>query len=101
MNMMSISVRTRINLFATDYANFLDSADRIAIIADEHVAAIHLPLLQQALEAAKREIVVKTVPSGENCKTPAVYIDVFLFIQSRTSRGIHSLSLLAEGLVVT
>ena len=48
---MFISVKIRINLFATDYAELLESADRIAIIADEHVAAIHLPLLQQALES--------------------------------------------------
>ena len=53
MNIMSISVRIRIKLFATDYAELLDSADRIAIIADEHVAAIHLPLLQEALAVCK------------------------------------------------
>jgi 3-dehydroquinate synthase len=67
-------------LFATDFAELLDSADRIAIIADEHVAAIHLPLLQQALEAEGREISVKTVPSGESCKTPTVYTDCLAFL---------------------
>lgn len=70
-------------LFATDYAKLLDSADRIAIIADEHVAAIHLPILQQALEAEGREIVVKTVPSGEHCKTPAVYTECLSFLLNR------------------
>src|SRR3954471_14989011 len=70
-------------LFATDYSKLLDSADRIAIIADEHVAAIHLPILQQALEAEGREIVVKTVPSGEHCKTPAVYTDCLSFLLNR------------------
>jgi 3-dehydroquinate synthase len=68
------------NLFATDYAELLDSVDRIAIIADEKVAAIHLPLLQKALESVNREIIIKTVPAGESCKTSAVYIDCLSFL---------------------
>ena len=39
--------RDTYDLFATDYAELLGSVDRIAIIADERVAAIHLPLLQK------------------------------------------------------
>lgn len=67
-------------LFATDYAELFESTDRIAILADEHVAAIHLPLLQQALAFTNREIVVKTVPAGESCKSPAVYVDCLSFL---------------------
>lgn len=67
-------------LFATDYAALFERTDRIAIIADEQVAAIHLPLLQEALAATNREVVVKTVPAGESCKTPAVYVDCLSFL---------------------
>ena len=68
-------------LFATEYAELLDSADRIAIIADEHVAAIHLPLLQEALQSVQIvKLVVKTVPAGESCKTSAVYVDCLSFL---------------------
>lgn len=67
-------------LFATDYAALLDSADQIAIIADERVAETHLPLLQQALETEGRKILLKTVPAGENCKTPAVYTECLSFL---------------------
>ncbi|MEK5070647.1 3-dehydroquinate synthase [Sporosarcina sp. FSL K6-1508] len=68
------------NLFTTDYAELLGSVDRIAIIADEKVAAIHLPLLQKALESVNHEIIVKTVPAGESCKTSTVYIDCLSFL---------------------
>ena len=67
-------------LFATQYAELLHSADRIAIIADEHVASLHLQVLQKALRFTNRDIVVKTIPSGESCKTPAVYIDCHSFL---------------------
>ena len=49
-------------LFATEYAELLGTVDRIAIIADERVAAIHLPLLQKALESVNREISRKNSP---------------------------------------
>lgn len=68
------------SLFATDYADLLDSADRIGILADETVAALHLPVLQDALQKAGRDIVVKTVPGGESCKSPAVYIECQSFL---------------------
>ncbi|MEK5039255.1 3-dehydroquinate synthase [Sporosarcina sp. FSL K6-3457] len=67
-------------LFATDYAELFERTDRIAILADEQVAAIHLPLLQKALAFTNREIVVKTVPAGESCKSPAVYVDCLSFL---------------------
>ncbi|MFC5588253.1 3-dehydroquinate synthase [Sporosarcina soli] len=67
-------------LFLTEYAALLDSADRIVIIADSLVAEAHLPILLQALETEGREVLVKTVPSGEKCKTPAVYTDCLSFL---------------------
>ena len=70
-------------LFTTDYAELLRSADRIAIIADEHVAALHLPVLQDALRSTNRTIEVKTVPAGESCKTSAVYVDCLSFLLTK------------------
>ena len=67
-------------LFATDYAELFERTDRIAIIADEQVAASHLPRLQAALASTNREVVVKTVPAGEACKTSAVYVDCLSFL---------------------
>ncbi len=72
--------RDTYDLFASDYAGLLASADRIAIIADERVAAIHLPLLKQALASTNREVIVKMVPAGESCKTSAVYVDCLSFL---------------------
>lgn len=68
------------SLFATAYAPLLDSADRIGIIVDENVAGLHLSLLQDALRKTGRDIVVKTVPAGESCKSPAVYIECQSFL---------------------
>lgn len=68
------------DLFATQYADLLNSTDKIAIIADEAVAERHLPLLQQALEPLKKEIAIKMVPAGETCKTLAVYFDCQSFL---------------------
>ena len=63
-------------LFTTDYIELLNSVDRVAIIADAHVAELHLPELLEALSLTGRDnIPVKLVPSGESCKTPSVYID--------------------------
>ena len=70
-------------LFTTDYAELLTSADRIAIIADEHVASVHLPILQEALRHTSQEIEVKTVPVGEGCKTSAVYVDCLSFLLTK------------------
>lgn len=67
-------------LFTTEYAELLASADRIAIIADEAVAALHLPALQEALKNTSQNIEVKTVPAGESCKTSVVYVDCLSFL---------------------
>lgn len=62
-------------LFSSQYKELLQSADRVGIIADEQVAAMHLPILEKALADAGVSPSVKIVPAGEKCKTPAVYID--------------------------
>ena len=67
-------------LFTTDYSELLNSVDKIAIIADEHVASLHLSVLQNALQSINNEIVVKTVPAGESCKTMDVYTDCLSFL---------------------
>lgn len=70
-------------LFTTTYAELLKSADKIAIIVDEAVASLHLPLLQEALEPLGREIETKTVPAGESCKNSAVYLDCLSFLLTK------------------
>jgi len=70
-------------LFATDYAELLNSADRIAIIADENVANLHLTTLLESLRSTNREIEVKKVPAGESCKTAAVYVDCQSFLLTK------------------
>ena len=67
-------------LFRTDYSELLKSVDKIAIIADEHVASLHLPVLQNSLQSIDCEIVVKTVPAGESCKTIDVIHDCLSFL---------------------
>ncbi|WP_153732221.1 3-dehydroquinate synthase [Sporosarcina obsidiansis] len=67
-------------VFATEYAELIKSTDRIGIIADAHVAELHLPLLQEALAHTEREVSVKIVPGGESCKVPEVYTDCQSFL---------------------
>ncbi|GKV65683.1 MULTISPECIES: 3-dehydroquinate synthase [unclassified Sporosarcina] len=67
-------------LFATEYADLISSADKIGIIADAHVAELHLPLLQEALAKTGRTVSVKIVPGGERCKAPDVYVDCQSFL---------------------
>lgn len=70
-------------LFATQYKDLLDSADQIAVIADERVAELHLPVLLDALQATNRTIEVKTVPAGESCKTSEVFVGCLSFLLSK------------------
>ena len=67
-------------LFSTDYAALLKSADRIAIIADETVASLHLTQLQEALGHIHQQVELKTVPAGEDCKTADTYVDCLSFL---------------------
>lgn len=59
-------------LLAEQFAPLLQSADKIGVIADESVAALHLPALLDALKDFP-EPAVKLVPGGERCKTLEVY----------------------------
>ncbi|MEV9639117.1 3-dehydroquinate synthase [Mammaliicoccus sciuri] len=67
-------------LFASEYADLINSTDKIGIIADSHVAELHLPLLKNALARTGREISVKIVPGGESCKSSDVYVDCQSFL---------------------
>lgn len=78
------------NLFSTEYADLLRSADQIGIIADATVAELHLPLLEQALEQAGFHASTIVVPGGEKCKVPEVYVECqsFLLRQGFTRNSI-------------
>lgn len=75
--------REAYSLFSTEYAALLKSADRIAIIADETVASLHLSQLQEALGQAHQKVEIKTVPAGENCKTADTYVDCLSFLLTK------------------
>ena len=45
------------------------SRPRVAVISDENVAALHLPTLQQGLEAAGITVSALTLPAGESTKS--------------------------------
>ncbi|MFC7365627.1 MULTISPECIES: 3-dehydroquinate synthase [Bhargavaea] len=49
--------------------SFLADADRVAVIADEKVSALHGDRLRSALGGAGRDAAWLDVPSGESCKT--------------------------------
>lgn len=68
------------DLFASDYAELLDQADQIGIIADAKVAELHLSSLKNALTAAGRKLSVHIVPAGEKSKTPDVYVGCQSFL---------------------
>lgn len=59
------------------FSKLLASADKIAVIADEHVAAIHLDYLKAHLPDAV-EIHIKEIPQGEISKS----IEIFMECQS-------------------
>ncbi|HEX5563886.1 MAG TPA: 3-dehydroquinate synthase [Sporosarcina sp.] len=63
------------DLFSSDYKGLLNSADRVAIIADEQAADLHLPVLLDALRKVDIDPLVKIVPPGEKCKTQEVYFE--------------------------
>lgn len=71
------------NLFMSDYAELLQNTDRIAIIADERVASVHLPLLQDSLHKFKEKIEVKLVPGGEACKAFPTFVDCQSFLLNK------------------
>lgn len=68
------------HLFATTYKELLASADKIAIIADDTVAAFHLPTLTRALAPINDNVAIKTVPAGEFAKTSEVYVECLSFL---------------------
>lgn len=66
--------------FSTLYRDRLQRADRIAIIADENVAKVHLKTLTDALSFVSDQLLIKTIPSGEASKTMATYSDCQSFL---------------------
>lgn len=66
--------------FSTVYRDRLEQADRIAIIADEHVAETHLDMLTEALTFVSDKMMTKTIPSGEASKTMATFADCQAFL---------------------
>lgn len=67
-------------LFSTQYKDLLASVDRVAIIADENVAAAHLHVLEDALTFIKDKLVVKKIPAGEASKSVNTYTDCQSFL---------------------
>ena len=67
-------------LLTTEYLELFKSVDKIGIIADAHVASLHLSALQDSLQSLPNEVFVKTVPAGEGCKTTEVYTDCLSFL---------------------
>lgn len=66
------------NLFTDEYAELLESADRIAVIADEKIADLHLDYLLSHLNAF--DIRVLKIPSGEKAKSIETFMDCHSFL---------------------
>lgn len=67
-----------VKLFSSVYKELLDSSDRVAIIADEKVASLHLDSLRRSLEP--HSVSVFTVPSGEAAKSSEVFMACHSFL---------------------
>lgn len=67
-----------IETFSAEYQQLLDSADQVAIIADEKVASLHLGSLLASLEPYR--IRVLTVPAGEGAKSVEVFMECHSFL---------------------
>lgn len=67
-----------LSLFSEEYRELLDSADAIAVIADENVASLHLDYLLSYLEPF--QVHVFKIPSGEKAKSLDVFMDCQSFL---------------------
>lgn len=67
-----------LNLFSTEYRELLESADAIAVIADENVASLHLDYLLSFFEPF--QVRVFKIPSGEGAKSIEVFMDCHSFL---------------------
>lgn len=68
------------DLFATEYKELLQHADKIGIFADATAASYHLEKLEQALQAASIPFVLHMLPGGEESKTPASFMSCHSFL---------------------
>ncbi|MBD7906953.1 3-dehydroquinate synthase [Sporosarcina gallistercoris] len=67
-------------LFATEYKELLQHADKVGIFADATAASYHLEKLEQALQAASIPFVLHMLPGGEESKTPASFMSCHSFL---------------------
>lgn len=67
-----------VEMFSVEYRELLDSADRVAVIADEKVASLHLEKLLLSLEPHNASVF--TVPAGEQAKSAEVFMDCHSFL---------------------
>lgn len=67
-----------VDVFSAEYQELLNAADRIAIIADEAVASLHLGRLLSSLKP--HEASVFTVPAGEAAKSAEVFMSCHSFL---------------------
>lgn len=68
------------DLFATEYKELLQHADKVGIFADATAASYHLEKLEQALQAASIPFVLHMLPGGEESKTPASFMSCHSFL---------------------
>ncbi|MTD30060.1 3-dehydroquinate synthase [Planomicrobium sp. YIM 101495] len=65
-------------LFSQVYGELLGQADKIAVIVDEKVAALHLDKLMKELDGLP--VLTKVIPSGEQAKSVDVFMDCQTFL---------------------
>lgn len=61
------------------YGNLFDNADKIAIIADEQVAKLHLDVLKAHFNN-NTQLFIKEIPAGEQAKSIATFMDCQTFL---------------------
>jgi 3-dehydroquinate synthase len=72
----------------------LSKSDRAAIVTDSHLALIHLPVLEKALQSAGFKTVVATLPAGEDHKTLTDLLPVYdKLLEARIERTTPVLAL--------
>lgn len=68
------------DLFATEYKELLDNADKVGIFADAAAASYHLGKLEQALKKAAIPFELHVLPAGEDCKTADNFLSCHSFL---------------------
>lgn len=68
------------SLFTDSYAELMNAADRIVLIADDKVAGLHLDYIMPYLEGF--DVRVLKIPSGEQAKSIETFMDCHSFLLS-------------------